>query len=60
MPFKDIEQRRAAKRKSAAKRRQAGICSRCKNKRKPGDSRCEPCAERQREAERKQAADAAA
>ena len=52
MPYKDLEKRRAAKRRSAAKRRKAGICSRCPNQRLPGDSRCHACREKQRQAER--------
>ena len=53
MPYKDLEQRRAAKQKSAAKRRNADVCSRCSNKRKPGDTRCPICGAKQRAAERK-------
>ncbi len=52
MPYKDLEKRRAAKRRSAAKRRKAGICSRCPNQRLPRDSRCHACREKQRQAER--------
>ena len=60
MPHKDPEARRAAKRKSAARRREAGICSRRRNKRLPGDSRCGDCREKQRQAERVATANAPA
>jgi len=52
MPYKDKAQELAAKRKTAAKRRAAGLCSRCNTPRLPDDSRCQA----HRDAERKQPA----